>query len=162
MIGAFWDVLLKYGDDIKTKKGIDSPEYKTYSDICERLQVAYDYGDRHKEAVFDFQPKTEADAQMIKFTGLDIFIDPADAGYMYEMDGRHFDTAGEVIDALIADRELHYGRMRNAIIKKVHKWFGLKAESLYTGKPCVALEEYIEGRKQGENKRQAKKKADDK
>ena len=161
MIGAFWDVLIRYGDQIKTRKGIDSAEYKTYCTIADLLQEAYDQGERHKETVFDFQPKTEADAQMIKFTGLDIFIDPADGGYMYELDGRHFDTAGEVIDALLADRELHYGRMRNAIIRKVRKWFDLKAESIYTGERCVALEDCIEVRKKSDENGKTKTEGDD-
>lgn len=161
LISAFWDALFLYGDNVKKRKGADSPEYKTYDEICNLLQAAYDQGERYKEYAFDFQPRTSDEAQMLKITGLSIFEDPQDAGYMYELDGRHFDTPSEVILALVEDREFHYSRLRAHMLRRVKKWWQKKAESWYSGKPCPTLEEYIEGKK-NEDKGSKTQKADSK
>lgn len=159
MISAFWDALFKYGDQIKKNKGWESVEYKTYDEVCKILQFVYDQGERYKEVKFDFQPRTPDEAQVFDITGLGIYVDPQDGDYMYELDGRHFDTPSELIQAIIDDREYKYSRMRSNLIGKVKKWWKLKADSLYYGTPCQPLEEFIEGRgrKKNENKGKAEK-----
>lgn len=161
MIAAFWNVLFTYGDQIKKNKGWESPEYKTYDDVCKILQFAYDQGEKYKEVAFEIKPKTADEAQIMKITGLSIFVDPQDGGYMYELDGRHFDTPSEVIQALIDDRDFNYSRLRSYMIRRVKKWWQKKAESWYSGTPCPTLEEYIEGKKKDEDKGRAEKKTND-
>ncbi len=146
MVSRFWDLLFKYGDKTKEKNGADSPEFKTYSEICEMLQTVYDEGERYKEQVFNRKAESEIETQAMKFPGLETFYDRMDGTFFYEMDGRRYDTAGEVVDGLLAERDLHWRRMKNHVVNKARKWVALKADSIFTGADCPTLGDYIDGK----------------
>lgn len=116
MIATFWSKLFEYADRVKKECGKMSAEYKTVHEIEDILQKAYDENNQFENVVIGAKPKSETEAYIFEhLPEVKVYLD--DDGYYYEIEGHHKDSASEVLDYIIREREHANIELRQAYTK---------------------------------------------
>lgn len=122
MIARFWNALFDYGEECEK----DSKSYEIYQDICTILQRVYDNGNTNAVIVKGKEPVDKVEEMVLTIPDIMVFHDMTDDTYFYELDGKHFDSADEVIKYLIETRKkLQVQCMKDAqtnILNHIYQW----------------------------------------
>lgn len=120
MIATFWDLLFGYADEQKKVHGVNSKEYKITHEIENLLQEAYDKNNKVSIETMEREPKDKDEEFVFKeLPEVKVFIDCD--GYRYELDGKHFDSAPEILHYIITDRRQKYKQMNARYNNKFKK-----------------------------------------
>lgn len=114
MIADAWNELMKLGDEVKEEYGADSEAYKVLREYDRRLQKIYDRHNRLTDEVLKKPCGSYADAEILGIKGCKVLKD--DEGYRYSVGHYHFETAAEVLDFIIKDRNNRYDELVNQFV----------------------------------------------
>lgn len=102
MLGAMWDAIFSYADDLKERKEFEKLE--AVKEVERLLIQAFDDTEACKARV-KMKPRNALEEVVISIPGIEVFRDPTDKQIFYEMDGRHYDKPVEVLKELVNYRQ---------------------------------------------------------
>lgn len=102
MLGAMWNAIFNYADELKERKEFDKLE--AVKEVERLLIQAFDDTEECKARV-RMKPRNALEEVVISIPGIEVFRDPTDKQIFYEMDGRHYDKPVEVLKELINYRQ---------------------------------------------------------
>ena len=134
MIDRFYIGLLNYADHVKET---GTPEQlETVRTIIDMLQKAYDDGLRAREPVTNKKPRDAFEAFVLTIPDIQVFYDPTDHSYFYELDYFHFDDPREVMNHLIDFRTNKRGWCAAKAKGDILRYIAKKIEEVDAKKDC--------------------------